>query len=169
MRLVAHSTVLIRLFYHPFPLAKSPKITSKRVKLPQWYTCENTPYFQISLCRYSFSKTPLKRGKWLSLLVDFGQVPPLGGNKTRSYLLCLYHCCRVSHLIHFYLFQKVHNSEEWKLNKNVYSCEVYSHYFTCKEYTCRGMHLLQECVMQCSYALYLVGQEKYIMHNYIYD
>ena len=38
--------------------------------------CENTPFFMISLCRYCWLKSPLKLEKWLSLLVDFGQVPP---------------------------------------------------------------------------------------------
>ena len=31
------------------------------------------PFSLISLCRYSWSKTPLKLGNLLSLLVDFGQ------------------------------------------------------------------------------------------------
>ena len=30
----------------------------------------------ISLCRYSWSKKPLKHDKWPSLLVYFGQFPP---------------------------------------------------------------------------------------------
>ena len=34
------------------------------------------PSFLISLCRTSWSKSPLKLEKWLSLLVEFGQVPP---------------------------------------------------------------------------------------------
>ena len=65
----------------PFHQQKSPKIISKRVKLPlrnhfKWQTYGNTPFFQISLCRYSLSKTPLKLGKWLSLSMDFGQEHP---------------------------------------------------------------------------------------------
>ena len=34
MRLVLHSTVLARWFYHPFSLAKPPQITTNRITLP---------------------------------------------------------------------------------------------------------------------------------------
>ena len=77
-RVVTQSTALTRCFCHPFHREKSPQITSKSVKL-QFLVVDlwkHPFFFLISLSRYSWSKTPLKLGKWLSLLVDFGQAPP---------------------------------------------------------------------------------------------
>ena len=54
MSLVPDSTALTRWFYHPFQLAKIPYNHLKK-------TCENTPFFSISLCRYSFSKPPITK------------------------------------------------------------------------------------------------------------
>ena len=49
---------------------------------------ENTSYFKISLCRYSWSNKPLKRENWRSLLIDFCQVPP--GMRAALELLCVH-------------------------------------------------------------------------------
>ena len=42
-------------------------------------------FFKISLCRYCWSKKPLKLEKWLSLLVDFGEVSPGGPANCHTY------------------------------------------------------------------------------------
>ena len=80
----------------------TPFHCSHQMILPSLYTCKNPPNYHkknqnislkvkplfsgrhvktspfsiFPLCRYSWPKAPLKLEKWLSLLVDFGQVPP---------------------------------------------------------------------------------------------
>ena len=86
MKFVPHTIPLLLSlsaddFAVPFHIQKSSQITTKKSKYLstttfQWLTCENTPFYLISLCRYSWSKTLLKHGKWLSLLVAVGQISP---------------------------------------------------------------------------------------------
>ena len=99
MRVSSHSTALPYEFSIPchWPSlatfdAKSHQITIKNCQKKSNYLsttpfhfvfCENTLFFKISLCRYSWSKTPLKREKWLRLLVDFG--PPGSYNQWATF------------------------------------------------------------------------------------
>ena len=71
-----------RAFKQYYRLSKSAYILEEALKLPKesykaylsttsfrFVTCVNTPFLMI--CKYSWSKTPLKCENWLSLFIDF--------------------------------------------------------------------------------------------------
>ena len=73
-----HSTALTTWFYQSLSTGNNPLKSPQKESYYLFTTTvsgrllKTPPFFYISLCRYCLSISPLKLGKWMSLLVDFG-------------------------------------------------------------------------------------------------